>query len=200
MQPDLNDLTIMQLVDLQTKLINRLDELQKAQQDILNRKYNVKNKTKLFQLTDKDVMFGIGLGSNGDHLIKEIGTKWSVYFLDYCDVHGCSKRKDKGYNISVGHKTQPFGVSTWISDDVAEKHYFLSLDEHSNGYELFFTLKPETWKEDIQEALLDLIKNKKHYFKRDINILKKKVKIILDDENKINSQIKIFQENYKKEM
>jgi hypothetical protein len=196
---NIDNLDERELLILQDEVNNRIEKIQKEkqkireeEQDSFNRQNNVKNKTKLSQLTNRDRIFGIRFAwdeKKGEYL-KNLGAKWSVDFIDYCDVEGYTDkkyRKDSIYNnISISHKKEPWGISTPISDEEAEKPYFLSINTFDTGYNSFYTLSPETWKVDIQKAFDDLSKRIRKYQKIEHKKMAEKVQLVLNSETKIN--------------
>ena len=177
---NIDNLNESELLTLKSEIDEQLKVKEQNRLDLIKRKDSVKNKTKICELTQNDRMFGIGLSSND----------LEVYFMDYCDVNDYNDKEISNYhNISVGHKTKPFGISTSIHKKRINKHYFLSLSKMKSGYDLFFTLKPETWEEDLQEALEYKLRKEKKHFNKEIKFLKKKVKYIIKDKDKINNYI-----------
>jgi hypothetical protein len=57
------------------------------------------------------------------------------------------------------------------------------------GYDGFYTLKPETWKEDLLRMLNKNIENRKRYFQQDLEILEGKLNLFIQSENRINEHI-----------
>lgn len=182
-----------ELLELKRDINNRLKEIKDDEIDVTNRKNNVKNKTKISQLTQKDRMFGIGFGlDNGGEYLKVLDTKWSVHLIDYCDVTEFtekSKRDSEYHRFGVSHKTKPFGISTSLTDEEVDKHYMLSINSSSSGYGGFYTLFPETWEKDIVEALEERISWRNENFEKDINKLKRKIKLVIDNKETINKNI-----------
>lgn len=173
-------ITLSELLNLKSEIEEQLELIEQDKIDTIKRKDNVKNKTKLSELTINDRIFGIGLSS------KDL----EVYFMDYCNVEGYNDKTNSDWNdINVSHKTKTFGVSTSIHKENADKHYFLVLDTMQSGYDCFFTLKPETWEKDLKEALEYKLKLIKKRFNSENNIIRKKVKAIIKDGNNINKYI-----------
>jgi 3-dehydroquinate dehydratase len=191
---NIDNLTKEELVSLQTTINNRLKQIEKDRAD----RANSSNKIKLSQLTNKDRILGIRFAWDGDKnkgkeykYLKVLNAKWAVDFIDYCDVEYTPKGKDGKFNrIGFHHKTVPFGISASISDEAADKSYYLNLDTSSTGYDGFYTLSPKTWQVDIQTALKDLLKQRKYYQDIETKKLKEKVKLVLRSEEKINDFIK----------
>jgi len=166
-----------ELLELKSEIDNQLKIIEQDKFDIIKQKNDVKNKTQLSQLVQNDSIFGIGFSSNG----------LGVYFMGYCDVRNYTVVKGSNYDdISVGHKTEPFGISTSIRKERTDKSYCLFFCI-SSVY--FFTLKPETWQGDMQEALSYQIKQKRKQTQRDIKNLKKEVGFAIKDCDKINNYI-----------
>jgi hypothetical protein len=192
---NIEHLTEQDLVDLQAKINHRLERIKAEKLDELNRKNSVKDKIKLSQLTSQDRILGIRLAwdntKDGKYL-KALNAKWSVDLVDYCNVKGFeskSSRKSEWNRISISHKGEPFGISTSIDDEEADKPYLLFLDTSPTGYDGFFTLSPATWKEDIQTAFKFLLKQRKYYQDLDTKKLKDKIKLVIGSEEKINNFI-----------
>jgi hypothetical protein len=57
------------------------------------------------------------------------------------------------------------------------------------GYDGFYTLKPEIWKEDLIRMLNKNIENRKRYFQQDLEILEGKLNLFIQSENRINEHI-----------
>lgn len=177
METKIDNLNKSDLLKLKSEIDKQLEVVEQDRLDTIKRKDSVKNKIKLCELTHNDRIFGIGLSSNN----------LEVYFMDYCDVRGYNDKTDSDYHdISVGHKTISFGISTSIHKERAEKHYVLFI---SCSIIYFFTLKPETWEEDLQESFEYQIKQRKKNFNREIKTLRKELNAIINDKNKINFYI-----------
>ncbi len=189
----INNFTEAELLNLKNEIDNRLRQIQEDSLDEVKRKDSVKNKTKLSQLTSKDRIFGIGFGLDRENgkFLKELDAKWSVHIVDFCDVKYTDKKnRDTEWNrIGISHKTKPFGISISIDDQEADKSYLLYLDTDSGGYDGFFTLSPQTWEKDLQEALEYKISQRKKHFKQDIKKLKSKVKLVIENKEKINLMV-----------
>jgi len=178
MKIDINNLDKRELLALQNDVIKRIESIDQELIDATKRKDSVKNKTKICELTPNDRMFGIGFTN-----------KLGVYFMGYCDVRGYSVDKEDSNwsNIGVGHKTHPFGLSTSITKEQSNEHYFLS---YHCGDIMFFTMKPKRWMQDLQSALVYRIKQDNTRFNEEIEVLKKKIATINSSENEINKKIK----------
>lgn len=168
----------------ETQLLNLKEEIEREVKirefeklDTIKRKDSVRNKTKLSQLTCNDRMFGIGFSLRDKKL----------HFIGYCDVHSYEERIDGDARISVGHKKEPFGVTMTINKETTQKHYF---SNYSFSSTMFFTLKPETWQEDLQEDLKVVIGWKRKRYREETKELKDSVKNIIKEQDRINDFIK----------
>lgn len=174
----------------------QIEKIRQEEEDEIKRKNSVKNKTKLSQLTPGDSILGIRISWNDDSkgvTIDELGNSWSVDIIEYCDVRGyeTKKRRESDFHrISIFHKREAFGVSISLSDEESEKPYLLSIDTMGSGYDSFFTISPETWEEDLMEALNSQKKWRIRQHHKEISILEKKCNAFLKSKNKINKFIK----------
>ena len=191
-----NGVTEEKLLDIKIYTEKRIQMIRQEEEDEIMRKNSVKNKTKLSQLTSDDRILGIRISWNDDSkgvTIDELGNSWSVDIIEYCDVRGYEdkkKRKSDYHRISIFHKREAFGVSISLSDEESEKPYLLSIDTMGSGYDSFFTISPETWEEDLMEALNSQKKWRIRQHHKEISILEKKCNAFLKSKNKINKFIK----------
>ena len=191
-----NGVTEEKLLDIKIYTEKRIQMIKQEEEDEIKRKNSVKNKTKLSQLTSDDRILGIRISWNDDSkgvTIDELENSWSVDLIGYCEVRGYEdkkKRKSDSHRISISHKTEAFGVSTALNDEEVEKSYLLHIDTMGPGYDSFFTLSPETWKEDLLESLNGQKEWRIRQHHKEISILKKKVDAFLKSKNKINKFIK----------
>jgi len=190
-----NGVTEEKLLALKKYSETQIEKIRKEEEEEINRKNSIKNKTKLSQLTSDDRILGIRISWNDDSngvMIEELGNSWSVDIIGYCEVRGYDdkKKRDSDYHrISVGHKDKPFGVSVSLSDEEVEKPYLLSIDTMGSGYDAFFTLSTKTWEKDLIDAL-NYTKNQSIIqHNRDLSILEKKAEAFIKSKNKINKFI-----------
>lgn len=160
-------------MDEKLRIVNsKLEIIEKNRLDVVKRKDSVKNKTKLCQLTENDIMFHVCF------------TPWTgICTIENCNFEGFGDEESEyGYhNIRVG------GSSMGIHKDQINNHFFASYHcSHVN----FYTLKPETWEEDFQKTLDYKIKQEKGKYHTEIGKLKKSVKAVIKDGDKINDYIK----------
>lgn len=191
-----NGVTEEKLLEIKEYSEKQIEKIRQEEEDEIKRKNSVKNKTKLSQLTSDNRILGIRISWNDDSKgvsIDELGNSWSVDIIGYCDIRGYEdkkKRKSDYHRISIGHKTEPFGISTSLTDEEVEKPYLLCIDTMGSGYDGFFTLSPETWEEDLLEALNGQKDWRIRQHHKEISILEKKVGVFLKSKNKINKFIK----------
>jgi hypothetical protein len=171
-------------------------ELLKLKEDINDRlnhiviKETKPKKDTILALKEGDKIFGIRLSFGGHRLKEPNQLNGAVDIIDYCDINGIGLKGDDRFSISISHPTKAFGISTTLyKDDYKDEHCLLSIDLMKTGYDGFYTLKPETWKEDLVRKLNKDIENRKNYFQQDLEILEGKLNLFLQSEQKINEYI-----------
>jgi hypothetical protein len=179
--------------------INNLskEELVKLKQEVDDRLKTIEvkeikpKKGTILSLKQGDKIFGIRLSFGGHRLQEPNELNGEVDIIDYCNIEGLSlKDKSDDFSISISHPTKPFGVSTTLTkEDYIDEHCYLCIDLMKTGYDGFYTLKPETWKEDLLRMLDKNIENRKRYFQQDLEILEGKLNLFIQSENKINEHI-----------
>lgn len=137
---DIKNLNKEELLKLKGEIDNQLTIL-----DIL--KYN-----KLSEMVKGDKIFCINF--NGSDVRK----------VDYVDITFSESSIDGWVKFSV---SSPMGCSSSLRESFMDKPYFLSIFDSSNMY--FFTLKPNTWKEDLKSALCDNIENRRKIFEKEMD-------------------------------
>ena len=171
-----------ELINLQLQINERLKNLNEVRVDkVIKPKKKLKNK--LSYLLKGDKILGIGLSLNDN----------DVYFTDYCVIKAdVSNNTDSDYlDFRVSHGTYPF-IYTNIHKDYINKHYYMFI---SCSIIYFFTLKPNTWEKDLQEALIDKIKIKKEYYDKEIKDLGDNINTIISNKIKIDENIKKNKKN-----
>ena len=192
---NIDNLTKEELLKLKSQIDYNLKNIEQDEIDVINRKNSVKNKTKLSQLTTNDRIFGIRISGNKGHSLvestDEISSTWKVDIIDYCNIKEYTDKSRRGewHRINISHPTKPFGLGTSLSDEQVDKHYILSLCTSKNGYDQFYTLKPETWETDIVEAYNEILEWRRKQYESDNSILSEKLHIYLKEKEKINNQI-----------
>lgn len=157
-----------ELLNLKSDIDRQLEIVEQNEIDSIRGKESVRTKNKLSELTNKDKIFSILLWNKDN----------SVHDADWCDIESCN-----GLRINISHKTKSLGLSTSIGEEDANKHYYL-LELYSTTH--FLTMKPETWEEDLNEALKEKIVIRKQVFNKDIEKLKTRIKSAFKQKNKIN--------------
>jgi len=193
---NIDNLTKEELLKLKSQIDYNLKNIEQDEIDVINRKNSVKNKTKLSQLTTNDRIFGIRISGNKGHSLvestDEISSTWKVDIIDYCNITEYTDKSGRGgewHRIKISHPTKPFGLGKSLSDEEVDKHYILSLCTSKNGYDQFYTLKPETWETDIVEAYNEILEWRRKQYESDNSILSEKLHIYLKEKEKINNQI-----------
>ena len=106
-----------------------------------------------------------------------------IYHMDYVEInfHKQDKENYVGWtNFSTKHNIKPMGCSSCLKDECMYNHFFLSEFSSSN---YFFTLKPQSWKEDLNSELVRLIKLKEENFNKDIDKFKQVINNLIDCES-----------------
>lgn len=196
---DIEKLTKEELLQLKNKIEDNLKKIKQIEIDTFNRKNSVKNKTKLSQLTINDRILGVGISGNKGHSLvestDEISSTWKVDIIDYCNVTEYTDKKYRAsdnsewHRINISHPTKPFGLGISLSDNEVDKHYILSLCTSKNGYDQFYTLKPESWETDIVKAYSEMVEKRKSQYDSEMSILNDKLHIYLKEKEKINNYI-----------
>lgn len=172
---DINHLTIEELEILGDAVKYRISQIRKKEEDDLKRKNSVKNKTKLSQLTASDRIFKIQIFENAN-------TEEMNLVINYVKVEGVTKLLQDGYDYNFG------GSSSWFSSVVGEKHYHLDSGFGKHSF-TFYTLKPETWVEDLNEAREYMIQKRIESFERELTNLKKSLSKFDDLKYQINLEV-----------
>lgn len=180
---DINQLTIKELEILGNAVNDKIIQIRRQQEDELKRKDSVKNKTRLCELTSSDRIFKIEINqiAISNEMVIKVG---------HIDVGGVSRDKEGGYNYSFG------GSSSWFNVFTGEKHYHL--DNGFGKYNFrFYTLKPETWIEDLNEARKYIVEIKKERLENELSSFKESLskfdelkENIISEVNKIINQDK----------
>ena len=103
-----------------------------------------------------------------------------IYNMDYVEInfHKQDKEDYIGWtNFSTNHNTKPMGCSSCLKDECMYNHFFLSEFTSSN---YFFTLKPQSWKEDLKSELIRLVKLKEENFNKDIHKFKDSINNLIN--------------------
>jgi hypothetical protein len=130
-----------------------------------------KEKTKLSDLNNGDKIF----------CIRFYGSE--IYGMDYVPIEFWKKDEDDYYgwtNFStLGVENSIGGMSSCIKDECMNNHFFLS--DGCSSYE-FFTLKPQSWREDLLLELDRFIKFKKDRFNQEILKFKSLIFKLIDSD------------------
>lgn len=180
---DINNLSKEELVKLRQDVDDRLKTI-----EIKNTK---PKKRSLMSLKKGDKILGIRLSFGGHRLVEPEELNGDVDIVDYCKIEEMDLTYNKDiFGISISHPTKPFGISRSLcKEEYLDEHCYLCIDTMKTGYDGFYTLKPETWKEDLVRMFNKTVETKKKYFQEELNILESKVKLFIDAEKKINEHI-----------
>jgi len=169
MNMNISNLNESELLKLKVDIDKQIEIIVQEKIDSINRSKN--GKTKICELTNKDTIFGIEYSPHTNEIYKmkyfHIGNYTIVNNSDY-------------HNISVG------GLSTSIHKNYYNKHYFFVQCCYSL---YFFTMKPETWENDLQYCLLHEISNLVDKYDKEISNLKYRILQITESKDKINEFI-----------
>lgn len=185
---------------------NQLEELkkdiQKKMNDIILAEKNFKSnkeKNRLIDLKKGDNVWGIRFCSNHGHKLEQFDVEkdilnWCVDIVDLCEIETISKHENQKdwknyYRVDIHHKSGTMGNMSNMSKEELEKHYCLFLDDHTSGYETFYTLKPESWKEDLIDGYNQIIERRNDYHNKQNKIIELKLLRWLDFEDHINELI-----------
>jgi hypothetical protein len=143
----------------------------------------------ILSLKHKDKIFGIRLSFGGHSATEPKELSGEVDVIDYCDITSIDLRDDSDYfRISISHPTVSFGISTTLyKDHYIDEHCYLNLDTMKTGYDGFYTLKPENWKEDLNRMFDLHLKKKENQYQQELKIYQDKFNLFMDSEQKINN-------------
>jgi len=185
MKMEIKKLSKKELISLKEEIDNELMGLATKEKA----KKIKSSKNTLLGLKSGDKIFGIRL-SSGPHRLKEPKElNCEVDIVDYCRVEGNDIRKDD-FRINISLEGKSFGIGTTLSKERhGNKHYLLSLGTFNSGYDAFYTLKPKTWKKDLVKAYEEKLVYQREYYEKELGKYTAKMKVILDNEDKINGYI-----------
>jgi len=98
-------------------------------------------------------------------------------------------KEDSDYfRLTISHPTEPIGFSTLpLKNEYYDKHFCLNIDRMKTGYDAFFTLKPETWKQDLFSAITQTKKNFVQEAVKESEIYTEKLTLFLSYQERIQS-------------
>ena len=183
MSKGIKDLSKEELIHLKKKIDNRLKVIKTKSQKKLK-------KGTILDLRTNDKIFGIQLSLGGHRLVDPEKPQGEVSLIDYCVVEKWGSSDDE-FRLWIGHNKEPWGHygTTLSKEKHGDKHYLLIIDTMYSGYDSFYTLKPETWKEDLNKAYEEKIERVNHYHQKNLNKYKQKLDWFLDGEELVNEFI-----------
>lgn len=163
---DIEKLNKKELLKLKDDIDNQIKVID---ENIINKK-KIGEKSKISDLSKGDKIYCINF--SGDN----------VYHKDYVSISFNEINESQsiyyGYvKFSTEHKTKPMGCSSVLSKESFDNHYFLS-DFVSSMY--FFTLKPETWRNDLNSELERFIISKETNFIKELDKFKTKITKLIE--------------------
>lgn len=189
--------TMDELIELREKLEKDIKVVNKMILEYEGKKKELNLKDDILSLQKRDKIFGIGFSFN--EIVNAFNSNEIVCNIDnvgYCDVIEIYNKdnSNKYFNINISHPNLPIDFNDeLLKSDYNNKHYILYLnpnfDEWYRG-DVFFTLKPETWKEDLINAHSELVCDKILEHNKALKTYEYKVKLILTNDEKINKFIK----------
>jgi hypothetical protein len=180
----LENLNKEELIILKEDIDNKLKEIERNKEI----KKTKPKKDSILSLQKGDKIFAIRLSFGPHRLVEDKGIKGEVDIIDYCTVEDIDLRGDSDdFRINISNSKVALGISTTLlKEEYGKEHCLLSMDTNKSGYDAFYTLKPDNWKDDLKRVF-DLMNNRREkYFLEDSKIFNEKLNIILNSEKKIN--------------
>ena len=189
---EFRNLSKKELFNLKDNIDNRLKSILEEEKKEAKKK---KKKEKIIDLISGDKIFGIRLSSGSHRLVDPKELNCEVDIIDYCKVEGNDIRTSGEYEgtfrLSISHELKSFGNSSTLDTKLhGDKHYVLFMDTSYSGYDSFYTLRPESWKEDLDKAYKELVRKREQYYHEELSKLDNKMTFFLSSEKKINEHIK----------
>lgn len=135
------------------KMRDEIDSQLKHIEEVGNVVKKPSKKEKLSDLDNNDEIFCINF----------YGSK--IYNMDFVKISFYKECNDGWVDFSTYHDTKPMGCSSSIKVDCLSNHFFLFETVTSL---FFFTLNPQSWKEDLFSDLNRLLKLKEENFRKEI--------------------------------
>lgn len=166
----IEELNKEELIDLREKIDLKLKDLEIK---------SYKPQENLFSLKVGDKIFGIRL-LFGPHKLEEPNDlNGTVDIKDYCIVEEISIYNDS-MRIKISHPKLGLGINTILYKKKYEhEHCLLSMDSMKSGYDAFYTLKPETWKEDLKKAHSKYLEIIEINYQEELKFYRKKLDLFL---------------------
>lgn len=149
---DIKKLKKEELLKMRDEINSQLEYINKLKKEVKKSK----EKASLLDLGKDDKIFCIIFNGSNIHNMDYV--KINFYKQDKKDYVGWT-------NFSTKHSTKPMGCSSALKDKCMNNHFFLS--EFTSSMR-FFTLNPQSWKDDLSLELNRLIKSKEDNFNKDI--------------------------------
>ena len=145
-------------------------------------------KSNILSLKQNDKIFGLRLSFGGHRLEEPKELNGEVDIVDYCEITSMDLRGNSDdFRVGISHDEVPFGLTTTLNKkEYMCEHCLLSINTMKTGYDSFYTLKPESWKEDLIRMFNKNTENRKKHFEIETDILKSKVDLFIESGKKIN--------------
>lgn len=178
---EINRMSKEDLIELKEKINDQLKRIK------VNSKAKIESNT-ILSLKRGDNIFGICLSFGGHRLEEPTDLIGKVDIADYCKITGMEEYENgEQFRLSISHPTLPFGIGTTINkEDYKNGEYsYLNIDTMKSGYDSFYTLKPESWKEDLKRDFEKHMKRVEKYHQQDLEIYRAKLNMFLEYEDNI---------------
>jgi len=161
--------------------ILKKEELIKLKEDIdLELEFINNIKTNIKKSNEKNILSDL---NQNDKILCICFNGSKIHSMDYVKISFGKGTNPDYTQFSTTHDTKSIGCSSSFKNDRMTNHCFLS-DFLSCMY--FFTLKPETWKDDLKIELELLIKSRKKNFDKDMKSIKNKVKDFINNNDEVD--------------
>lgn len=162
----INDLTKEELLSIRNKIDLRLESIEKESD---------KNPLRLKDLKGDSKILCLRISVNGNLEMDYTNIK----FIDRSDV-------EEYVGFSTSHPKKPLGCSSSILRKYMDGHCFLS-DFTSSIY--FFTLKPETWEEDLNDMIKQKAEDKNKNYSLQVEEFISRASLAFSIKDRINNKI-----------
>tara|TARA_R110000803_G_C11785883_1_gene297300 strand:+ start:80 stop:598 length:519 start_codon:yes stop_codon:yes gene_type:complete len=164
MEINLNKLNEKELFNLKNKIDVKLTDIETTKK--MGKEFKSQNTQCLGHLEKDDLILCINFSGE------------KIYNIDYVNIRFGKKEDSGSYtNFTASHDTNKIGCSSALSDEYLHEQYFLS-DFTSSWY--FFTLSPNTWKDDLVSAMKKYKNRKKEYYTNEVNSKVNNIKKFID--------------------
>lgn len=173
MEINLNKLNEKELLNLKNKIDVKLTDIETTKK--MAKEFKSKNTECLGHLKKDDLVFCIIF--NGE----------KIWDIDYVSIRFGKNKDNSSYtNFTTTHDTKPMGCSSSLRDEDLHEKYFLS--NFTNSWR-FFTLSPNTWKDDLVSAMKKYENRQKEIYTNEVNKNVNNIKKFIDSSFDISPYI-----------